>query len=110
MTQRVGARRAPSGSARHHAAAVLFALLVLFILALATAALGPARAADTEAATVVADQIRRQGFKCDGPVKAERDAKASTAHETVWALQCKNAGYRVRLVPDRAAKVEKLEN
>jgi len=110
MSQRVSARRTTPGSARHHAAAALFALLVLLILALATAALRPARAADPEAATVVANQLRRQGFTCDEPAKAERDVKASIPHEAVWNLRCKNASYRVRLVPNSAAKVETLEN
>ena len=109
MNQRVSARRTTSGSARHHAAAALFALLVLLILALATATLRPAHA-DPEAATVVANQLRRQGFKCDEPAKAERDVKASVPHEAVWTLQCKNASYRVRLIPKSAAKVEPLKN
>lgn len=109
MSQRVSARRAAHGSARHHAAAALFAFLVLLVLALATAALRPARAADAGAATVVADQIRRQGFKCEEPVSGERDTRLSAPGAAVWNLTCKNASYRVRLVPDGAAKVETLK-
>jgi len=100
---------APTGSTRHNAALVLVSLLILVGLALASAVLYPARASDTEAARVVADQIRRQGFTCDEPVKAERDAKASAPNAAVWSMQCNNSSYRVQLVPDQAAKVEKVD-
>ena len=58
---------------------------------------------------VIAAQIHKQGYPCKKPNSAERDAAASKPNETVWVLQCENAKYRVRLVPDMAAHVTKLE-
>jgi hypothetical protein len=57
---------------------------------------------------IISDQIRRQGFACDEPRQAERDRQASRPNETVWILRCGNASYRVTLVPDMAARVERL--
>ena len=68
-------------------------------------------AAEEEAPSgIVAAQVRKQGFKCENPVSAKRDAEQSKPHETVWLLQCKSERYRVRLVPKMAAKVERLKD
>jgi hypothetical protein len=56
----------------------------------------------------IAAQIRAQGYRCDAPVSAERDAALSRPDEAVWILRCQNASYRVRLIPDLAARVEQL--
>ena len=56
----------------------------------------------------IAAQIRVQGYACDQPQSAERDVAASTANEVVWMLRCQNASYRVTLIPNMAAKVEKV--
>jgi hypothetical protein len=56
----------------------------------------------------IAAQIRAQGYRCDAPVSAERDAALSRPDEAVWILKCQNASYRVRLIPDLAARVEPL--
>jgi hypothetical protein len=61
------------------------------------------------AAEIVAAQIRTQGYACSSPVAAERDRAASRPNETVWMLNCGNARYRVRLVPNMAAQVTQLE-
>ena len=58
---------------------------------------------------IIAAQIRMQGYRCDNPTKAEHDTKQSRPNEQVWALQCANATYRVRLTPDMAARVERLK-
>src|SRR6476660_7784395 len=60
-------------------------------------------------ASVLAAQIRSQGFACDEPQKATRDAKLSKPDYDVWVLTCKNATYRIGRYPDMAAKVEKLK-
>jgi hypothetical protein len=60
-------------------------------------------------ASVLAAQIRSQGFACDEPQKATRDAKLSKSDYDVWVLTCKNATYRIGRYPDLAAKVEKLK-
>jgi hypothetical protein len=56
---------------------------------------------------IIASQIRSQGYTCDSPQSAERDVAASTANQVVWMLRCQNASYRVTLIPNMAAKVEK---
>lgn len=66
-------------------------------------------AAAAEPKEVISAQIRKQGFACDRPVSAEPDRERSKANETVWLLNCGNATYRVRLIPRRAAGVERIE-
>ncbi|MFP3921170.1 MAG: hypothetical protein ACLFU3_05615 [Dichotomicrobium sp.] len=56
----------------------------------------------------IAAQIRAQGFACDTPLSAQRDSARSRPDEPVWILECEHQSYRVRLVPDQAAKVERL--
>jgi hypothetical protein len=63
----------------------------------------------TEApADLLAAQLRMQGFQCDAPATAERDVARSSPNEAVWVLRCANATYRMRVVPDMAAHVERL--
>ncbi len=57
-------------------------------------------------ASVLAAQIRSQGFACDEAQTATRDAKLSKPDYGVWVLTCKNATYRIGRYPDMAAKVE----
>lgn len=57
----------------------------------------------------LASQLRLQGHRCDEPVTAQQDAQLSKPDETVWNLRCGNASYRMRLTPDMAARVEKLD-
>jgi len=60
------------------------------------------------AAEVLADQVRQQGQACERALGAERDEAASRPELPVWILRCSNASYRVRLVPDMAARIERL--
>jgi hypothetical protein len=57
----------------------------------------------------IAAQIRAQGYACDQPQSATRDAQASRPDEEVWLLRCEGASYRVRLIPDMAAQVERID-
>ena len=57
----------------------------------------------------IAAQIRRQGYACDQPQSATRDVQASKPDEAVWLLRCEGATYRVRLMPDMAAQVERID-
>jgi hypothetical protein len=76
--------------------------------ALATAALAAGAGAQNETpADIVAAQIRTQGFRCDKALGAERVSHAPNA--AVWILRCGNATYRVRLTPNMAARVERIE-
>ena len=53
-------------------------------------------------------QIRAQGYACDQPQSATIDAQASKPDEEVWLLRCEGESYRVRLIPDMAAQVERI--
>jgi hypothetical protein len=77
------------------------------LLAIAVAVITVPAAAQP-AATDVADQVRLQGYPCEGQAKVERDQSQSRPDEQAWILTCSNATYRVRLVPDMAAQIEKL--
>jgi hypothetical protein len=67
----------------------------------------PAQAAEEMPPEIIAAQIRDQGYSCDKPLSAKRDGERSD--DAVWTLKCQNATYRVRLVPDMAAHVERLD-
>ena len=69
----------------------------------------PAQAADQMPAEIIAAQIREQGYSCDKALSAERDSERSTPDEAVWILKCENSTYRVRLIPDMAADVKRLD-
>ncbi len=67
----------------------------------------PAQAADEMPAEIIAVQIREQGYTCDKALIAKREHPE--LDDAVWILKCNNASYRVRLIPDMAAKVERLD-
>jgi hypothetical protein len=67
----------------------------------------PAQGAEERPADIVAVQIRDQGYSCDKALSAEKES--SELGDAVWILKCGNATYRVRLIPDMAAKVERLD-
>ena len=56
--------------------------------------------------SMLAAQIRLQGFACDKPLGAVKDRKHSAPDHDAWVLKCSNATYRVSRAPDMAAKVE----
>jgi len=58
--------------------------------------------------SMLAAQIRMQGFTCDQPLGASRDTKRSRPDRGVWVLKCSNATYRITRAPDMAAKVDPL--
>lgn len=58
---------------------------------------------------IIAVQIRKQGFACDNPESATQIKEQSKPDEPVWFLKCDGASYSVRMMPDQAAKVEKLD-
>jgi hypothetical protein len=84
------------------------ALAALGLLGAGAAAMAAgAEGGDTQ--SVLAAQLREQGYACDQPQSAERDTQASTPDQAVWIVQCENAKYRMRLNPDMAAKVERID-
>ena len=69
----------------------------------------PARAGELEMSKeIIAVQIRKQGFACTNPQSAEREADATKYDDAVWVLKCEDATYKVQLIPNMAAKVERL--
>jgi hypothetical protein len=60
-------------------------------------------------AETLAAQVRLQGHRCDEPLSATRDTALSMPNEAVWVLKCANTSYRLTLIPNMAAKVERLE-
>ncbi len=67
-----------------------------------------ASAADGLAAGDLAAQVRTQGFPCEKPVSASKNNEASKPNEEVWVLTCGNGSYRMTVVPDMAARIERL--
>jgi hypothetical protein len=57
---------------------------------------------------IIAVQIRKQGYECKNPSKAERDPQESRPDLPVWILTCENATYRVRLVGNLADRVDRM--
>lgn len=78
------------------------------VLAAALAALSLPAVADDAAQDVLAAKVRDQGLACGQPQKAERDPSLSKPDEAAWILTCDNATYRIRLIPDMAAKIERI--
>jgi hypothetical protein len=82
---------------------------ISLLLAAAAIMAGASASAQEDPTNIVADQIRAQGYKCESPQSAKRDPQASRPDEAVWILQCESGSYRVRLIPDMAATVEKID-
>ena len=66
-----------------------------------------AHAVEETSADIIAVQIREQGYACDKALSAEREHPE--LDDAVWILKFGNDSYRVRLIPDMAAKVERLD-
>jgi hypothetical protein len=76
----------------------------MLLLAFGMGAADTALAQETPAG-IIAVHVRQQGYACNEPRRAERNAEASRPNEAVWLLVCENATYRVTLVPNMAARV-----
>jgi len=82
------------------------------IAAAVIATLAPANGALAQetAKGLLAIQVRSQGQVCDNPISATRDKKQSGPDVSVWVLRCENNSYRVRLAPDMAARIQRLNS
>lgn len=70
----------------------------------------PCLADDPESAeTVISSVVRREGYKCEKPIKATKDVEDSVPEEMAWILKCKNATYKVQLLPHYLSAVEVIE-
>ena len=58
----------------------------------------------------LAAELRSQGFPCKTAKSATRDERLSAPNEAVWVLTCDDAIYQMRVVPDMAAKIERLKH
>ena len=81
---------------------------VLLAAPAAGSAAPPARAADRQAADVIAAGVRDHGLACREAVSAEPGTTASAADEAAWTLVCGDARYRVRFTGDASVRVERL--
>jgi hypothetical protein len=79
-----------------------FSAMLSFLLC---GAVAPAAAQETPK-DIIAAHVRLQGYKCDAPKSATRDAKASRPDEAVWSLVCEDARYKVRLIPHMADVIQ----
>ena len=88
-----------------------YATVTILLASAMTTAAGTASAQSDngEAAALIATQVREQGYACAEPATAKPDAGDSEVGERAWILTCKDGSYRVRLVPDQAATVEKID-
>lgn len=68
----------------------------------------PQAAAETPQ-TMLAAQVRIQGYTCDKALGATRDNKRSRPDLAAWILRCSNATYRVMRAPDMAATIQPLQ-
>ncbi len=55
---------------------------------------------------IIAAQLRLRGYPCAFPKSARRDRGDSKPDEAVWIMECGNALYRVRLIPNMAARID----
>ena len=77
--------------------------------ALTVAGLSAARA-DDGALNLLGDQLRLQGMPCKHAQSATPDPDASRPDERVWIVKCDDVSYRMRLIPNMRAQVEKLKS
>jgi hypothetical protein len=68
-----------------------------------------AQAADETPPEIIAAHIRMQGYACEKPLSAERDRAHSKPDQPTWLLKCLDHTYLVRLIPDMAAEVRRLD-
>jgi hypothetical protein len=58
---------------------------------------------------LLAIQARAQGYRCDKPISAKKDAKRSRPDAAYWVLRCEHNAYTMRLDPDMAAHILRLK-
>jgi hypothetical protein len=86
-------------------------VLVVAVAAITQVAVPAPSLAQRETPTeIIASQLRRQGFPCTSPQPAVQDRKDSSPNAAVWRLQCAEATYRITLVPNLAARVERIQD
>lgn len=85
-------------------------VLISAHIVLANSLLKPCLAEDLESAeTIVSSVVRREGYQCDKPIHAFKDEADSVPEEMAWFLKCKNAAYKVKLLPHYLSEIEIIE-
>ena len=79
------------------------------VLAMLAPTLPDAALAQDTDVSIIAAQVRSQGFACDNPTGAERLADDSAPDQQVYTLACDGVTYRVKLIPDMAAEITKVD-
>jgi hypothetical protein len=85
-------------------------LLLVIATAVGTSSVEAQQAPAEAPATMLAAQVRIQGFTCDKALGATRDKKRSRPDLAAWILRCSNATYRVTRAPDMAAAIKPLQS
>ena len=85
------------------------AVVVLTVTGSCGSRTGSAAQAQETVQSMLAAQIRTQGFVCDTALGAVRDAKRSKPDRAMWVLKRSNANYRISRVLDMVAKVEVVQ-
>jgi hypothetical protein len=81
------------------------------VISLVLALISPSQSASrSEAKDIVAIQLRAQGIPCTEPHNAAHDIHDSTPDEMAWIISCREATYRVKLIPHVGARVEIIDN
>src|SRR5262245_40151512 len=93
------ARRSRFVSRSIRAAAAAAAVL------LCLSAVSQARIPDLD---ILAAQLRKQGFTCNKPISAQV-VEGEAPLQKVYMLKCEGETYRMRLVPDQAAKIVQIK-
>jgi len=62
-----------------------------------------------QAKDIVAIQLRAQGIPCTAPSTAQKDVADSRPDVMAWVISCKEAKYRVTLIPHIGAIVDVID-
>jgi hypothetical protein len=84
-------------------------VICVVTMQLVIATLAQPVSAQETAKGLLAIQARAQGYRCDNPIRATRDAKRSGPDVSFWVLRCERNSYTMRLAPDMAAHIQRLK-
>jgi len=77
-------------------------LMSVALLVTATSAMG------REAPINLLEIIQQQGYPCTKPISTQSDSAHANSGEVIWVVKCEDATYRIRLIANRPAQVERI--
>ncbi len=89
--------------------------VLAFVLAATSLPFESVRAepASEEQLEAIVSRLRTQGFPCEKPLSADLQRPESEPNRALWIVRCENAtgpvAYRAQLIPNVAAKIERIE-